>query len=140
MNQPDAPARPSIRVGDSCFACGMKNSRGLKLLFEKKDQGQMSALWTPDPTLEGFDGIVHGGIVSTVLDESMAKAVAASGAEALTAEIRVRFLRQVVAGSALRASGWITETKKRMIRAEATLTNPSGVELAHAWATFLSAK
>jgi acyl-coenzyme A thioesterase PaaI-like protein len=139
-NQDGSPARLSARVNATCFACGPDNPRGLRLVFEQGADGAMSASWTPDRTLEGFDGIVHGGLVSTVLDESMAKAVVASGAEALTVEIRVRFRKHVVADQALRVCGWITETNKRVIRAEASLTDAEGAELAHAWASFLALK
>ena len=140
MNPGDAPARLTARANTSCFACGTDNPRGLRLIFEKGQQGEMTAAWTPDSTLEGFDGIIHGGLVSTVLDESMAKAVIESGAKALTAELRVRFRRHVVAQQALRVSGWITETNKRMLRAEAALTDANGAELAHGWASFLVLK
>ena len=127
----------TARDNSCCFACGPENPRGLRLTFAKGERGEMSASWTPDPTTEGFSGIVHGGIVSTVLDESMAKAVTAAGIEAVTAEIRVRFRRHVEADKPVRICGWINEVKKRMINAEATLHDEDGVELAHAWAVFL---
>lgn len=83
---------------------------------------------------------MHGGIVSTVLDESMAKAVVATGEEALTAELRVRFRRHVIPGKAVRVTGWIAGRKRRMIQAEATLRDAEETEFAHAWATFLVLK
>lgn len=70
----------------------------------------------------------------------MAKAVAASGAEALTAELRVRFRRHAIAGKALRVRGWVAARKKRLIQTEAMLTDPEGTEFTHAWATFLVLK
>jgi acyl-coenzyme A thioesterase PaaI-like protein len=76
-------------------------------------------------------------VVSTVLDEAMSKAVAA-GCEALTAELRVRFRRQVVSGGTFLIRGWIRNRSKRRIEAEATLTAPDGTEHAHAWAVFLA--
>ena len=139
-NPSDAPARLSARANSSCFACGTDNPRGLRLIYEKGPQGEMSAAWTPNSTLQGFDGIIHGGLVSTVLDESMAKAVVASGVEALTAELRVRFRRHVATGCALRVAGWITQASRRMVQAEATLTDSTGTELAHAWSSFLVLK
>ena len=78
--------------------------------------------------------------MSTVLDEAMAKVVDATGAEALTAELRVRFRRQVSSGIPVRVRGWIESRNKRMINAEAALTGTEGVELAHAWAVFLALK
>lgn len=139
-DQSTAPARLNARPNSSCFACGSDNPRGLQLLFERGSGGEMTADWTPDSSLEGFEGIVHGGIVSTVLDESMAKAAAATGVEALTAELRVRFRRHVTAGDPMRVTGWVKERNKRMIQAEATLVDRQGTELAHAWSSFLVLK
>ncbi len=124
----------------SCFACGPENPRGLHLLFEKGDSGEMSAELTPGPEMEGYLGIVHGGLVSTVLDEAMAKVVDASGAAALTAELRVRFRHHVSSGRTVRVRGWMTSHHKRVITTEAELTSADGVELAHAWAVFLALK
>lgn len=76
--------------------------------------------------------------MSTVLDEAMSKAVAATGCEALTAELRVRFRRHVTSGHSFLIRGWITSSTKRKIEAEATLTAADGTEHAHAWATFLA--
>lgn len=130
MQSPDNSA-------SSCFACGTDNPRGLRLLFELHEDKGMMAQWIPDTDLEGYHGIVHGGIVSTVLDEAMAKIVAAKEGKALTAEIRVRFRRQVPSGQVVHIRGWIDNQNKRMINAEAELTATDGTELAHAWGVFL---
>ncbi len=98
----------------------------------------MTATWTPTSTWEGFRGIVHGGVVSSVLDEAMSKAVAGMGLQALTAELRVRFRRHVPSGTAFFVRGWIVSRNKRMVKSEAMLTAADGTEHAHAWATFLS--
>lgn len=121
----------------SCFACGTDNPRGLRLQFLLQEELGMVAEWTPDSDLEGYQGIVHGGIVSTVLDEAMAKIVAAKEGKALTAEMRVRFRNQVASGEMVHIRGWIESKNKRMINAEAKLTAKDGTELAHAWGVFL---
>ncbi|MCC7175753.1 MAG: PaaI family thioesterase [Bryobacterales bacterium] len=136
--------RPSGR-GDSsralrhpgCFACGEDNPHGLRIHYRRDGSGAFTAVWRPTSGWEGFRGIVHGGIVSTVLDEAMSKAVAAL-CEALTAELRVRFRRRVESGSAMFVRGWVTRRHKRRIQAEATLTSAEGTEHAHAWAVFLA--
>jgi acyl-coenzyme A thioesterase PaaI-like protein len=97
----------------------------------------VEAHWAPSPEWEGFRGIVHGGVVSTVLDEAMSKAVVATGCEALTAELRVRFRRPVPSWEPLQVRGWVHHKTKRHIGTEASLTGSDGVEFAHAWATFL---
>jgi len=124
-------------AGSNCFACGPRNPRGLRLEFHRQEDGSMAAQWTPEAELEGYGGIVHGGIVSTVLDEAMAKVVAENGAQALTAELRVRFRQQTPSGQELCIRGWIESRTRRMIQTEAQLCAADGSELAHAWAVFL---
>jgi acyl-coenzyme A thioesterase PaaI-like protein len=126
------------RSQSACFVCGQDNPRGLRIRYQRQDSGEMTAAWTPSPEWEGFRGIVHGGVVSTVLDEAMSKAVAATGSQALTAELRVRFRRHVTSGDTFFIRGWIVRRNKRLIETEAVLTTPDGTEHAHAWARFLT--
>ncbi len=53
-----------------CFGCSQKNPHGLKMRFYTDDTALYS--WLNVPThLCGWDGIVHGGVLSTILDEIM---------------------------------------------------------------------
>jgi len=133
-NQPSATLRPQSQ--SVCIVCGPDHRHGLHLRFELASDGSAGADWTPAEDWQGFRGIIHGGIVSMVLDEAMAKAVAATGS-ALTGELRVRFRHPVAPGEDLRIRGWITERTRRIIKTEATLTTVDGCERAHGWASFL---
>ena len=135
---PERAGGPHALPQSSCFVCGQDNPRGLRVRYEPAGTGGVTAEWTPDAVWEGFQGIIHGGVVSTVLDEAMSKAVVATGSEALTAELRVRFRRHVVAGGSYRIRGWITRRSRRTFETEACLLAPDGTEHAHAWATFLT--
>lgn len=130
----EAPAQ------NRCFACGQENPHGLRLQFQTAQTGESAAEWVPGSFTEGFRGIVHGGIVSTVLDEAMSKAVAAAGWHALTAELRVRMRRHVPPERLVRVRGWINSRSTRLIKTEAAITSAEGVELAHAWGSFLTVK
>jgi acyl-coenzyme A thioesterase PaaI-like protein len=125
------------RTQSGCFVCGQNNPHGLQIRFQQQTDGGMTATWTPASAWEGFRGIVHGGVVSTVLDEAMSKAVAGTGIEALTAELRVRFRRHVTSGHQFFIRGWIVTRNKRLMKTEAVLMATDGTEYAHAWATFL---
>jgi acyl-coenzyme A thioesterase PaaI-like protein len=129
-------ARRRVLLNSACVVCGAENPTGLHLTFDSSEVG-VTADWTPTEAWESFQAIVHGGIVTTVLDEAMSKAIIARHWEALTAEIRVRFRGQVSPGDALQVRGWVVEKRKRRILAEAALLTAAGEECAHAWATFL---
>jgi uncharacterized protein (TIGR00369 family) len=125
------------RLNPSCFVCGAENPRGLHLEFDLASAGVVGSEWMPVDSLESFQGVVHGGIVATVLDEAMSQAVIARHWQALTAELRVRYHRLVFPGEILRVSAWVVERRKRRIQAEATMKTLAGEERAHAWATLL---
>jgi len=122
----------------ACVVCGPENPRGMQLRFQMAEDGAVAADWTPTSDWEGFKGIIHGGIVSTVLDEAMSQAVSARGWPALTCELRVRLRKHVVPGKTLRVRAWVVERQRRKILTEAALSSPQGDEHAHAWATFLA--
>jgi hypothetical protein len=77
------------RAQNRCIVCGPENPHGLRIHYMRERDGAITAEWRPTESWEGFEGIVHGGIVSTVLDEAMSKAVAAMNCEALTGELKV---------------------------------------------------
>ena len=72
-----------------------------------------------------------------MLDEAMAKAVAATGRRGMTAEMRVRFHHYVETGKQLTIRGWVIRRKTRLFETEATLVGEDGRERAHGWAKFL---
>ncbi|MEO8658728.1 MAG: PaaI family thioesterase [Bryobacteraceae bacterium] len=123
-----------------CVVCGPNHPRGLRIRYEPDGVGSMRASWIAQPAWEGFRGIIHGGILSTILDEAMSKAVTASGTQALTGELRVRFRHHVAPGEELHIRGWIVERTRRLIRTEGSMLAADGVERAHAWAVFLVLK
>lgn len=129
----NAPLNPA------CFVCGEENPNGLHLAFQF-DGGCASCAWKPRAGWESFLGIIHGGILSSVLDEAMSKAIIAGGHEAFTADLRIRFRKKVCVGDLVSISGWVVHVEKRKILTEATITSEDGEERAHAWGVFLTAR
>jgi len=132
------PLEPGAYAG--CFACGPDNPKGLRMAFLIPEPGRAEIEWTPAGPYEGYPGILHGGIVSTVLDEAMSKAVTSEIKFVMTAELKVRFRAPVESGVPLNVRGWIVKRGKRLIEAEASIAGPGGVEQAHAWGSFLPAR
>jgi uncharacterized protein (TIGR00369 family) len=129
--------REWARLNPACIACGSANPKGLQIDFQEQEPGTICAQWIPSSDWESFKGTIHGGIIATVLDEAMSKAIIALHWEAMTVDMRVRFRARVSPGEALRGRGWVTDQRRRKISAEATIVNAAGEECAHAWATFL---
>jgi uncharacterized protein (TIGR00369 family) len=122
-----------------CFACGELNEIGLHLAL-KFESGKCHVELTIPNLYEGWEGLVHGGIVCTVLDEVTAWALIDHDSWGVTARMSVDFKRPVLVGQAIRAEGWIVESKRRIHRtAGHILDAESGVVLATSEATYVAA-
>lgn len=56
--------------GYGCFACDPRNTHGLRLRFYADDEkGDVYTRTTPEKHLQGFPGILHGGIQCALVDE-----------------------------------------------------------------------
>jgi|YelNatPaOPRAMG01_1025707.scaffolds.fasta_scaffold02661_16 uncharacterized protein (TIGR00369 family) len=116
----------------NCFVCGEKNDRGLRLKFQNEG-GKAKAFVTLDSTLEGYQGVIHGGIISALLDEAMIYAgYFAIGQLSVTGELKIRFLKPTPTGGTYQVEGLIKERKGRILIGEAQITNAEGTVLAKA--------
>ena len=108
-----------------CFACGPKNPIGLKLQFEVINDEYISH-FTGRPEHQGYDNIMHGGIVSTLLDEIMARYVYSLGLNAVTARLEVRYLAPTPIGTELTLRGRIASHRGRLYELTGTIELPDG--------------
>lgn len=89
-------------TGVGCFGCSSENPRGLALVFRSTGD-VVEAEATLGPTFAGYDGLVHGGIVTTLLDEAMGWAILElAGRFAVTRSLTVDFRRPVFVDRPLR--------------------------------------
>ena len=84
------------QVHPRCIACGFTNVNGLHLQFETDNDGGVTAMFHCDEIFEGYPGVLHGGVISTVLDGAMGHCMFARGQAAVTVEITTRFRHPVV--------------------------------------------
>jgi acyl-coenzyme A thioesterase PaaI-like protein len=125
------------RSDHACFGCGDDNPIGLHLRFSSSANG-VSAPFTPEPEHQGFESVVHGGIISTILDEAMAWATAHAGLWAVTGEMRVRFRLPLHVAEPTTVSASVTGVRGNFISTTAVLTRLSDLtEIATASATFV---
>lgn len=123
----------------ACFACGELNEHGLRMQLHAEDGRCWSELELP-PRFQGWDGIAHGGIISTILDEVMAWSLVAQDSWGVTARLGIAFARPVPLGRRVRAEGWVVDGRRRVSRTAARLMDAAdGTILATADGTYVAA-
>ncbi len=106
-----------------CFACGQRNPFGLRLVLRQEEQS-IVADFQPREEHQGFPGVIHGGIVASVLDEVLGRA-ALLGAHpewTMTGRLEMRYRRHVPYGPLLRVRATLVRERRRMFQARGVLT------------------
>jgi uncharacterized protein (TIGR00369 family) len=110
-----------------CFVCGKKNPAGLKIEFHLDPQNREVEAEVIFPAhLQGWQDTVHGGLLATVLDETMVKAAAASGIKCVTAEITVKYKKPASTGKTYLVHGKVLEARCRIVTAESRICDADG--------------
>jgi acyl-coenzyme A thioesterase PaaI-like protein len=123
-----------------CYGCGDQNPSGLRMSFEHPEKGRLLSKVTFAKEHQGFKGIVHGGMVSLVLDEVMLNLCWLEGLRAVTAELTVRLKKPVPVGESVLFEGIIDSQEGRAVYTSGTAKNSRGELLATAKATCIRAK
>jgi uncharacterized protein (TIGR00369 family) len=123
--------RKYLPTGDTCFVCGACNAGGLHVRFYTYGDGRVHVDFTPAEHFTGYTGVVHGGIIGTVLDETLGWATSLqSDRFAFTAELTVRYLKPVISERPYHVVSWVAENKGRYWIAEGEVQDAQGVVLA----------
>lgn len=93
-----------------CLLCGQNNRRGLKLDLRPTTDGGVETSFECSKTLQGYKNIIHGGVISALLDSVMTNCLFAHGIKALTAELKVRFLAPVKAKGVVKLKAGIEKS------------------------------
>ena len=117
-----------------CLVCGRQNPHGLRLsLHVNEATGVVRVEFTPRPEHIGFEGIVHGGVLATVLDEAMVWAATWAGKRFCVAgEMTVRFRRSAGVGVPLHVEARVESQRPRLIQSVGTIHNSTGAVIAEA--------
>ena len=99
------------RGNHNCFGCSPLNKSGLQMKFYTNEAAVYSKLIVPDH-LCGWNNLVHGGVLTTIMDEIMSwAAIYLLQQVPMTKSIRVDFLKPVYVGNSLKAEGTVLERK-----------------------------
>ncbi len=112
----------------ACFACGELNEHGLHLILHVAEDTCWTDL-TLGPSFQGWEGIAHGGILATILDEVMGWALASQDAWGYTAKMSIEYRRPVPIGLPVRGEGKVVERRRRLLTTSARILDPRSGEL-----------
>jgi acyl-coenzyme A thioesterase PaaI-like protein len=127
----DRPWRQDSDLARHCYACGDLNPIGLHLHF-REQEGWWVADFIARTEHQGYPGYVHGGIVSTLLDEAMGWATYGNNVWALTGKLELRLRGIVPTGRPLLVRGRIARDRGRTLDVIADLSDAEGKVLAEA--------
>ena len=119
--------QPNSRM---CFVCGIENPIGLHLHFYTDDEGRCNALFQPGPEHQGYPGHLHGGLISTLLDETMGRVLTHEDVWVMTGRLEIRFLKPVPLDQELTIVGKLTQSRSRAHEARGQIRPPDGTPLA----------
>lgn len=119
-----------------CFACGEKNPIGLHLKFDF-DGERMTTKKILPREFEGYEGTAHGGILSTMLDETMCKFVNEKYHEqSVTGRLEIRYKFPTPVEQELKISAWEESRRRNIITMRAAVETADGIVTAEATAKF----
>lgn len=122
---------------NNCFVCGPNNPIGLQLVF-RMDGDVCRAEFTPDQRHVGFDGMTHGGLLYSALDDVMANWLFLQGARGYTARCEVRYREALDIGAEVQLEGRLERRKARLaIMSARAVRSTDGKTVAEAQASFM---
>jgi uncharacterized protein (TIGR00369 family) len=131
--------QPNSRM---CLVCGLKNPFGLHTAFYELDNKEILAVFTPREEHQSYPGRLHGGIISTILDEAIGRAIMTHSDDevwGVTVDLQVRFKKPVPLGEELRVIGRITKDSSRFFEGTGELLLKDGTVAAECHGKYLKA-
>ncbi len=109
--------QPTSRM---CFICGRENPVGLHLQFYEDHKAQQVIVPVAIPgRYQSYPGIVHGGILATILDEATGRAVMMVSDDDpfwVTAKLEVRYRKPTPTETPLTVVGWVVKQRRRLAK------------------------
>ena len=126
-------------VTEMCFGCGVGNHFGLHGRFYNTHDGKVVAVFQPGDRYQGYPQRLHGGITSSIMDETLGRAIIAIEPDCwvVTVELTVRFKKPVPLDTPLKVMAEVTENTRRLYRSSGSMILPDGEIAATAKATYM---
>ncbi len=129
--------QPNSRM---CLVCGLSNPAGLHTRFYELESEHVVGLFAPAEQHQGYPGRLHGGIICSVLDETIGRAIRIDHGDQIwgvTMALTTRFRRPAPLGRELRAVGRVTRQTRRHFEGDGRLFLPDGTVAAEAHGRYM---
>jgi acyl-coenzyme A thioesterase PaaI-like protein len=127
------------RKDNLCVGCGEANSASMKLSFLHDQEAETVHTWiVPGPTMQGALGVVHGGLVSLLLDEVMGKSLSVRGVRAPTASLTVQFRKPMLTGVEYHCLSRLIQVSGRKYLLSGAIQQMDGVTVAESEGLFIA--
>jgi uncharacterized protein (TIGR00369 family) len=103
-----------------CLMCGASNPRSLGLRFDTEGDS-VRTTFDAESTLQGYTGILHGGVVASLLDAAMAHCLFRQGVQGVTGDLHIRFVRPISCDMSVEVRGWLVSVHGPVYRLRAEL-------------------
>lgn len=115
-------------VSRTCIVCGVENVFGLHGRFYELEGGELLGIFALRDEHQGYPGLLHGGISSAILDETIGRAVTIAHPRTwgVTTQLSVRYRLPVPPVGEIRAVGRITRDGSRLFEGSGELLLPDG--------------
>jgi len=123
-----------------CFVCGLESEVGLKLRFDDDGVDQVHALYTVARRYQGYPGVVHGGVIAAMLDETAARTSMINDHDRfmMTGKLDLRYRKPVPVETLLTLVGHLVRDRGRMVEAHSEIRLPDGSLAAEADVTLIA--
>ncbi len=110
---------PAERGHTHCLICGNRNPWSLGLQFHADEAGRVCGEFQAHPRLQGYDGILHGGVIASLLDAAMTHCLFHHNVRAVTGDLHIRFVQRIPCSSRVEITAWIVQEKSPFYRLKA---------------------
>jgi uncharacterized protein (TIGR00369 family) len=128
----------TVASSGSCLICGRNNPIGIHAEFLPAEGG-VQCIVKPGKHFQGYDGILHGGIVAALMDDGMCYAVTLDGPPVVTAELQIRYKAPVPVDRQLVVTASRLESRRNLFCCKAEISL-DGKILASATGKFIAVK
>ncbi|HKJ79059.1 MAG TPA: PaaI family thioesterase, partial [Prolixibacteraceae bacterium] len=121
----------------NCFGCSPFNEIGLQLEFWEDDE-EIIAKWEPRKSLEGWTGVLHGGIQASLVDELAGWVVLIKmKTSGVTAEMNIKYLKPVyISKGEITVKGKVVSVENKRAEIECSLFDGENEECVKAKITY----